>query len=83
MGLPSALQLSVAGSWRGTVVSMGCSTIRGGCEPAEEKWGDGDNVERNVKYKNFRGVGGVYRGSFRFQFSAASVDIIIVSGLLK
>lgn len=27
--MPSALQLSVAGSCRGTVVSMGCSIIRG------------------------------------------------------
>lgn len=34
VGEPSALQLSVAGSCRGTVVSIGCSTIRGGCEPA-------------------------------------------------
>jgi len=37
VGLPSALQLSVAGSCRGTVVSMGCSTIRGGWDPAKEK----------------------------------------------
>uniref|UniRef100_A0A1B0B0V7 Uncharacterized protein n=1 Tax=Glossina palpalis gambiensis TaxID=67801 RepID=A0A1B0B0V7_9MUSC len=38
IGEPSALQLSVAGSCLGTVVSMGCSTIRGGCEPQQQTY---------------------------------------------
>lgn len=37
IGAPSALQFNVTGSWRGTVVSIGCSVIRGICKPVNEK----------------------------------------------
>lgn len=37
IGDPSALQFNVTGSWRGTVVSIGCSVIRGICKAANEK----------------------------------------------
>lgn len=33
IGEPSALQFNVSGSCRGTVVSIGCSVIRGICKP--------------------------------------------------
>lgn len=36
IGAPSALQFNVTGSWRGTVVSMGCSVIRGICKPVSK-----------------------------------------------
>jgi len=62
VGLPSALQLSVAGSCRGTVVSMGCSTIRGGWDP--EKRGDRGGYERNVEYICMYQMG---KAPFRFR----------------
>lgn len=37
IGEPSALQFNVTGSWRGTVVSIGCSIILGICRPAREQ----------------------------------------------
>lgn len=37
IGDPSALQLRVTGSWRGTVVSIGCSVIRGICKPEKKE----------------------------------------------
>lgn len=36
IGEASALQFNVTGSWRGTVVSIGCSVIRGICKPARK-----------------------------------------------
>ena len=37
-GLPSALQLSVVGSWRGTITSRGCSVILGTSTAAKKSF---------------------------------------------
>lgn len=37
IGDPSALQFNVTGSCRGTVVSIGCSVIRGICKPEHKQ----------------------------------------------
>jgi len=81
VGDPSALQLRVAGSCRGTVVSMGCSTIRGGCEPAEKMQKEQWRRLKRFLYKLHRdwwqleereGSGG--KGQGAYPFSAASVE---------
>lgn len=48
IGCPSALQFNVTGSWRGTVVSMGCSVIRGICKPASKTEKKTDKMNLNV-----------------------------------
>ncbi len=42
-GVPSALQFNVAGSCLGTVVSIGCSVMRGRFDPANE-------IKRNFNF---------------------------------
>lgn len=39
----NTIQLTVTGSWRGTVVSIGCSVMRGICKP--------ENIENRTTSK--------------------------------
>lgn len=50
-GMPSALQFIVTGSLRGTVVSMGCSTIRGTWKAAKRKKRGKKLLAKNVSFR--------------------------------
>lgn len=50
IGEPSALQFSVTGSCRGTVVSIGCSVIRGICKPERKTSTTEKFIKLNVAF---------------------------------